>query len=178
MLGRWISRDRIGERGGVNLYAYVENCPVLFTDPTGLQSMGCRSVVNIILKQPEEAWPENAPDTTCFYGKDAFDKAEKHSKSSCCPLGKHHQIWCIVGTPTVGTPGWCPPLNPDGSVQDPFGAFSQYPPRYDYAAQVKGGWAGGAGHPSPQRGSAAGIGARPRPKKGQNGMCCDTCVKN
>jgi RHS repeat-associated protein len=66
-LGRWISRDRIGERGGVNVYAYVENCPVLLTDPTGLQSMGCRSVVNIILKQPEEAWPENAPDTTCFY---------------------------------------------------------------------------------------------------------------
>jgi RHS repeat-associated protein len=35
-LGRWISRDPIKEDGGVNLYAYVENNPVNFTDSTGL----------------------------------------------------------------------------------------------------------------------------------------------
>ena len=34
-LGRWISRDPIGERGGLNLYGYVENHPSLGIDPFG-----------------------------------------------------------------------------------------------------------------------------------------------
>jgi RHS repeat-associated protein len=35
-LGRWLSRDPIGEAGGLNLYGYVENNPVNLTDPLGL----------------------------------------------------------------------------------------------------------------------------------------------
>jgi len=34
--GRWLSRDPIGERGGLNLYAYVFNDPVNEVDPYGL----------------------------------------------------------------------------------------------------------------------------------------------
>ena len=36
-IGRWINRDPIEEGGGENLYALVENNPVLFVDPFGLQ---------------------------------------------------------------------------------------------------------------------------------------------
>jgi RHS repeat-associated protein len=34
--GRWLSRDPIGENGGVNLYGYVGGDPVGFIDPLGL----------------------------------------------------------------------------------------------------------------------------------------------
>jgi RHS repeat-associated protein len=35
-LGRWLTRDPIGEEGGVNLYAYVFNGPLNLIDPFGL----------------------------------------------------------------------------------------------------------------------------------------------
>ena len=37
-LGRWLSRDPIGEVGGINLYGYCLNDPVNFLDPLGLDA--------------------------------------------------------------------------------------------------------------------------------------------
>ena len=37
--GRWLSKDPIGLEGGINIYAFCENCPLLFVDPAGLSGM-------------------------------------------------------------------------------------------------------------------------------------------
>ncbi|WP_425485743.1 RHS repeat-associated core domain-containing protein [Limisphaera ngatamarikiensis] len=39
-LGRWLSRDPIGERGGVNLYAAMVNEPQKLFDALGLECVG------------------------------------------------------------------------------------------------------------------------------------------
>lgn len=48
-LGRWISRDRIAEAGGVNLYAYVLNMPAHAVDPLGLDIVVNNSGVPIMV---------------------------------------------------------------------------------------------------------------------------------
>ncbi len=60
-LGRWVSRDPIGERGGVNLYAYAGNSSVI-----GYDALGHNNETNLPLKM--QGLPEIKPTTSGQHG--------------------------------------------------------------------------------------------------------------
>ena len=53
-MGRWVNRDPLGFYGGdLNLYGFVQNNPVNFTDPKGLINYGQQSVFDKYLTDPD-----------------------------------------------------------------------------------------------------------------------------
>lgn len=45
--GRWFSRDPIQEKGGLHLYAFVFNNPIMFIDPDGRKVQMCCRDINV-----------------------------------------------------------------------------------------------------------------------------------
>lgn len=54
IIGRFISRDLMGESAGVNMYTYVTNNPTNFVDPDGLQNMDLNAGPHTIWYRSEQ----------------------------------------------------------------------------------------------------------------------------
>jgi RHS repeat-associated protein len=60
-VGRWISRDPIMERGGVNLFDYVRNNPISLTDPRGTSCAACSGTTVIPTPNPKKPNKQDDP---------------------------------------------------------------------------------------------------------------------
>jgi RHS repeat-associated protein len=103
-LGRWLSRDPIGEVGGVNLLVFVANCPVLVIDTDGrLQWIappgippGGRNSVPAIPPQPEPPPPCQPPQPPVI------------EPPPQTPINRHIAPiveWCCIWNNVVSDPG-------------------------------------------------------------------------
>ena len=79
-LGRWLSRDPLGEEGGVNLYAYCGNDPVNRHDPLGLA---------ITWINPENGVPVVILESADIERRDDIERAP----STLDALVNNHKIW-------------------------------------------------------------------------------------
>lgn len=110
-MGRWINRDPIGERGGVNLYIMVDNSPINKTDLLGLECCGkhnlkagegcCNDVVYNLKKQ------------CCIDGKAIYDKEPIDTGVSINQgyVTMIDEIWVDVNAPLGGGLGMGYPLH-------------------------------------------------------------------
>ncbi|HZP58800.1 MAG TPA: RHS repeat-associated core domain-containing protein, partial [Opitutaceae bacterium] len=58
-LDRWLTRDTIGEAGGINVYQFVENDPVNNIDPLGLVTGKISGYVIQVHKNDVDPWPSS-----------------------------------------------------------------------------------------------------------------------
>ncbi|MCF7709461.1 MAG: RHS repeat-associated core domain-containing protein [Verrucomicrobia bacterium] len=62
VLGRWLNRDPIGERGGVDVYVYVSNKSPNYIDWSGLCTVGCIRNAKCVVRVVPQGTPADIPD--------------------------------------------------------------------------------------------------------------------
>ena len=116
LLGRWLNRDPLGEAGGINLYAFVQNNSVNYVDPYGLWRTHPRYG-----NWGGEAWsggttgsegPTDSMDA-CFKQHDhCYDDINKVGICSTRKNCDKELVACLYGLPANSSDWMHPPSNP------------------------------------------------------------------
>ncbi len=133
LTGRWPSRDPIGERGGLNPYAFVNNCspcnvdylgqkpcpanglpyePTKWNDPTSKSNFNCYDYAcnrrRGYFTQPGEPSGNKETKITCealLRAAIKDNEAQKPSSEGCCPKG-YHLIQLVLTAERAGSYHW------------------------------------------------------------------------
>ncbi len=91
-IGRYIEKDRIGLRGGINLYAFVGDSPVNWFDPYGLRT---------------QAWPDYDPQAGLPNNVTGRDPGNVTNPAGFGPIvvpGMNQNMWGVPATAPLDTP--------------------------------------------------------------------------
>ena len=99
-LGRWLSRDPIGEDGGLNLYAYVGNNPLNRVDFLGLRAYICRRPLGGTPGTPDQRTGPDVPGNPLYH---QYYCVESNGQLTCYGQGPSGPIFWSHGEPTHDT---------------------------------------------------------------------------